>query len=84
MRLYLALAVLLLALLAYTEAQDDTMQQKFSNVGDQITEFGQSIAEKTKKAFQTIQDSDFAVATRDFFRNGFEKLKKQVEDISNP
>ncbi|XP_061802488.1 apolipoprotein C-I [Nerophis lumbriciformis] len=84
MRLYLALAVLLLALVAYTEAQDDTMQQKFANVGDQLSEFGQTIAEKTKTAFQTIQDSDFAVATRDFFKNGFEKLKKQMQDISNP
>ncbi|XP_061770673.1 apolipoprotein C-I-like [Nerophis ophidion] len=84
MRLYLAIGVLLLALLAYTEAQDDTIQQRFANVGDQLSEFGQSIAEKTKAAMKTIQDSDFAIATRNFFQNGFEKLKKSVEDIRNP
>uniref|UniRef100_A0A087XQE1 Apolipoprotein C-I n=1 Tax=Poecilia formosa TaxID=48698 RepID=A0A087XQE1_POEFO len=68
MRLYLAAAVLLLALVAYTdclsEAQDDSLAEKFSNFGDQITEFGKNVAEKAKTHFDTIATSEFAENTR--------------------
>uniref|UniRef100_A0A672YDC3 Uncharacterized protein n=1 Tax=Sphaeramia orbicularis TaxID=375764 RepID=A0A672YDC3_9TELE len=58
MRLYLAVAVLVLAFVAYTEAQEETMEQKIANVGSQITEFGQQVAEQTKAALESFKNSE--------------------------
>ena len=94
MKLFLAVAVLMLALVAYTggihtsaantkpvtapsflcvtwtcvgspaEAQDDTLEDKFSRFGDKMTEIGQTVAEKAKTTFENIHNSDAAVSTR--------------------
>lgn len=96
MRLYLAVAVLMLALVAYTgrfdvtslyqrlrcaffffcfslhvsfcsspaEAQDDSIQQKFTDFGETISEFGRNVAEKAKDTAERIHNSDFAVNAR--------------------
>uniref|UniRef100_A0AAX7TLH7 Uncharacterized protein n=1 Tax=Astatotilapia calliptera TaxID=8154 RepID=A0AAX7TLH7_ASTCA len=65
MRLYLAVAVLMLAFVAYTEAQDDTsFTDKFDRFGQKLTEIGQSLAEKTKNAFDDIHNSEFGTSTR--------------------
>uniref|UniRef100_A0A3Q2QLB3 Apolipoprotein C-I-like n=1 Tax=Fundulus heteroclitus TaxID=8078 RepID=A0A3Q2QLB3_FUNHE len=82
MRLYLAAAVLLLAFVAYTEAQDDSITDKFSNFGDQITEFGKNVAEKAKTHFDTISNSEFAANTRNWFTEQIEKLKTKIDEIS--
>lgn len=97
MRLYLAVAVLVLAFVAYTgrlrfvlithlkragyvfipsymscnslslsiaEAQEETIEQRFSKFGEQMTQFGDDLAEKTKAAITQIHNSDFAVSSR--------------------
>ncbi|KAM4736701.1 apolipoprotein C-I [Anableps anableps] len=82
MRLYLAAAVLLLALVAYTEAQDDTIAEKFSNFGDQVTEFGKNVAEKAKTHFDNFRTSEFAENTSNWFREQFQKIKSKIDEIS--
>ncbi|XP_034553890.1 apolipoprotein C-I [Notolabrus celidotus] len=82
MRLYLAVAVLMLALVAYTEAQDDTVEQKFAKFGEQMTELGQNLADKTQTAFQGIHESEFATTTRDWFAKQMEKLKAKLGEIT--
>uniref|UniRef100_A0A3P9HAE0 Apolipoprotein C-I n=1 Tax=Oryzias latipes TaxID=8090 RepID=A0A3P9HAE0_ORYLA len=80
MRLYLAVAVLMLAFVAYTEAQDG--DQTYTQLKDQITEFGKTFAEKAKNTFETIHNSEFAETTRSWFTSAFDKLKTKFEEIN--
>ncbi|XP_028280358.1 apolipoprotein C-I [Parambassis ranga] len=74
MRLYLAVALLMLAFVAYTEAQEDTIEQKFTKFGEQISELSRNLAEKAKTAFQDINTSEFATNAKNWFTEQFEKL----------
>lgn len=95
MRLYLAVAVLMLAFVAYTgrscvnytvktspqssflpccvtlcpslspaEAQEETIEQRFTKFGEQMSEMSKTLAEKAKNTFEQIQTSEIAVNTK--------------------
>uniref|UniRef100_A0A669BT51 Apolipoprotein C-I n=1 Tax=Oreochromis niloticus TaxID=8128 RepID=A0A669BT51_ORENI len=84
MRLYLAVAVLMLAFVAYTEAQDDTsIQERFDRFGQKLTEIGQSLAEKTKTAFQDLHNSEFGTSTRNWFTDAFQKMKLFMQKMKS-
>ncbi|XP_075965749.1 apolipoprotein C-I [Anarhichas minor] len=82
MKLYLAVAVLMLAFVAYTEAQDQveepTIEQRFSNFGEQMAEAGKNLAEKAKTTFEDIQNSKFATDSRDWFQTQIDNLKAKL------
>ncbi|XP_035528309.1 apolipoprotein C-I [Morone saxatilis] len=80
MRLYLAVAVLLLALVAYTEAQEDTVERSFAEFGNQMTEMGKNLAEKAKTTIDQIRESEFAVNSRTWFNDQFEKIKTKFAE----
>ncbi|XP_030250215.1 apolipoprotein C-I [Sparus aurata] len=82
MRLFLAVAVLMLAFIAYTEAQEETTEQTFAKFGEQMTEMGKDLAEKAKTTFENINNSEFAVTSRNWFTQQLEKLKNRVQEIS--
>ncbi|XP_038132245.1 apolipoprotein C-I [Cyprinodon tularosa] len=82
MRLYLAAAVLLLAFVAYTEAQDDSIQDRLSTFRDQVTEFGKTVAEKAKTHFDTMRTSEFAESTKNWFTERFQQIKQKIDEIS--
>ncbi|GAA6220354.1 apolipoprotein C-I-like [Lates japonicus] len=82
MRLFLAVAVLMLAFVAYTEAQDDTIEQKFANFGEQVSEVTRNLAEKAKTAFEDIHRSQFATDTRNWFDELIEKAKSKFTEIA--
>ncbi|XP_045901439.1 apolipoprotein C-I [Micropterus dolomieu] len=82
MRLYLAVAVLVLAFVAYTEAQEETIEQRFSKFGEQMTQFGGDLAEKTKAAIEQIRNSDFAVSSKNWLHEQFERLKNKLGEVS--
>ncbi|XP_036928817.1 apolipoprotein C-I isoform X3 [Acanthopagrus latus] len=82
MRLFLAVAVLMLAFIAYTEAQEETAEQKLAKFGKQMTEMGKNLAEKAKNTFENINNSEFAVTSRNWFTEQLEKLKTRVQEIS--
>ncbi|KAM8735107.1 apolipoprotein C-I [Acanthopagrus schlegelii] len=82
MRLFLAVAVLMLAFIAYTEAQEETAEQKLAKFGKQMTEMGKNLAEKAKTTFENINNSEFAVTSRNWFTEQLEKLKTRVQEIS--
>uniref|UniRef100_UPI003AACC751 apolipoprotein C-I n=1 Tax=Centroberyx gerrardi TaxID=166262 RepID=UPI003AACC751 len=83
MKLYLAVAVLVLALAAHTEAQEpETVEEKLANFGNQMTEMGKNLAEKTKTAFEDLHNSEFATNTRDWFQRQFDIVKAKIEDLS--
>ncbi|XP_028327058.1 apolipoprotein C-I [Gouania willdenowi] len=79
MRLYLAVAVLVLALVAYTEAQDATMEEKMTQFGDQVTQLGKDFAEKAKNTFENIHNSETAENIRKWFNEQMEKVKKNLQ-----
>ncbi|XP_069559979.1 apolipoprotein C-I [Brachyistius frenatus] len=80
MRLYLAVAVLMLALVAYTDAQGESVEQKFQRFGEQFSEMGQTLAEKAKTTFQDLHNSEFAVSSRNWFTEQFEKVKSKLTE----
>merc|ERR1711915_96488 len=80
MRLYLAVAVLMLAFVAYTEAEE-TVEQKFAAFGKQMTEMSQTLAEKAKTTFDDISTSEFAVTTKNWFSEQFEMMKAKLQEI---
>ncbi|XP_037642016.1 apolipoprotein C-I [Sebastes umbrosus] len=84
MRLYLAVAMLMLAFVAYTEAQDaePTVEERFSQFGQKMTEMGQTVAEKARAAMDTVQNSEFAKKTNDWFTEQFNRMKAKMEEIS--
>ncbi|CAL8247519.1 unnamed protein product [Lota lota] len=86
MKLYLAVAVLLLALATQSEAQTvegptDAIVDKFNQFGDTVSELGQDIALKTKTAFQRIHESEFATSSRNWFSDQLEKMKAKLEEL---
>ncbi|XP_071388880.1 apolipoprotein C-I [Centroberyx affinis] len=83
MKLYLAVAVLVLALAAHTEAQEpETIEEKLANFGTQVTEFGKDLAEKTKNAFQDLHNSEVATNTRSWFQRQLDSMKAKFEELS--
>ncbi|XP_034409926.1 apolipoprotein C-I [Cyclopterus lumpus] len=78
MRVYLAVALLMLAFVAYTEAQDaETIEEKFSNFGKQMAEVSKNVAEKAKTAFQELHNSEFATESRTWVQKQIENIKAQ-------
>uniref|UniRef100_A0A3B5AVB8 Uncharacterized protein n=1 Tax=Stegastes partitus TaxID=144197 RepID=A0A3B5AVB8_9TELE len=78
MRLYLAVAVLLLALVAYTEAQDDT----FSKFTEHLTDAGRKLQEGATNTYEKIRNSDAVNNMGDFF-NGLIAKVKSLGDSTN-
>ncbi|KAK2903089.1 hypothetical protein Q8A67_007802 [Cirrhinus molitorella] len=74
MKLYLAAAVLMLVLAVHTEAQDEpTLEQQFAKFQTQVKEIADDLTEKTKSTFEQLEKSDFAVKTKSWFSEQFEK-----------
>ncbi|KAM9353284.1 apolipoprotein C-I [Symphorus nematophorus] len=78
MRLFLAVAVLMLALVAYTEAQDEeTFDKKISAFREQVVDVGRTLAEKAKTVIEQVNNSDMVTSARSWLTEGFETLKKK-------
>ncbi|KAF3692149.1 hypothetical protein EXN66_Car007825 [Channa argus] len=77
MRLYLAVAMLMLAFVAYTEAQEDTIQDKFSQFGDKLTDLGRQVADHAKTAYDQFQNSKAG----QWFTDNINKLKAKIGEI---
>ncbi|XP_077430661.1 apolipoprotein C-I [Vanacampus margaritifer] len=71
MKLYLAVAVLLLALIAYADAQDETIEEKFNKYGEQVAQVFRNIADSTKETFDNIGNSQFANNVKNWFKDQF-------------
>ncbi|XP_068507877.1 apolipoprotein C-I [Syngnathus scovelli] len=71
MKVYLAVAVLLLALIAYTDAQDETIEEKLSRYGDRVAETFKDMAANTKETFDNLGNSEFANSIKNWFKKQF-------------
>ncbi|KAJ4922782.1 hypothetical protein JOQ06_022769, partial [Pogonophryne albipinna] len=72
MRLYLVVAMLVLALAAFTQAQD--AEATVSG----ITEMGQSLADKAKATFEDIRNSDIVSSSQAWLEQQLEKVKQKI------
>ncbi|XP_029928436.1 apolipoprotein C-I [Myripristis murdjan] len=80
MKLYLAVAVLMLAFAAQAEAQqDDTL----ANFGTKVKEVTLDMGEKVKTAFEEVHNSDFAVNTRKWFAGQFDAFLEQYQRMTS-
>lgn len=82
MRLLVAISVLVLVLAAHSDAQESepTLEQRFTQFQQQMQTLTDDLAEKTKTAFEQFQTSEFAVKTKNFFTEQFEKLKQKMSE----
>ncbi|XP_033836809.1 apolipoprotein C-I [Periophthalmus magnuspinnatus] len=76
MKLYLAIAVLVLAFVAYTEAQEVTMEERFNNLGQQMSEFGKTVAEKAKTALDGLNNNENVQKAKSWFQEQFQKMQE--------
>ncbi|XP_049902557.1 apolipoprotein C-I [Epinephelus moara] len=79
MRLYLAIAVLMLALVAYTEAQEDTIEQKFAKFTEQVSQVGEKLGEQFKTSYDDFQTSEFVVSSRARLNEFIEWVKTRTQ-----
>ncbi|XP_059195424.1 apolipoprotein C-I [Centropristis striata] len=82
MKLYLAVAVLMLAFVAYTEAQEETIEQKLATFTSQVNDVGRTLAEKAKTALTEFQESEFAKKTTSWFQEQVQKFQNQYQAIT--
>ncbi|XP_074540195.1 apolipoprotein C-I [Halichoeres trimaculatus] len=77
MRLFLAVAVLVLALVAYTEAQDATFQEHVTKIGQQLTEAGKNFAERAHGVIEDIGNSEVVVSGRNWLSGVVDKMRER-------
>ncbi|XP_033958910.1 apolipoprotein C-I [Pseudochaenichthys georgianus] len=96
MRLYLVVAMLVLALAAFTQAQDaeaaveapveaaveETVEEKFAVFTNQMGEMGKKLADKAQTTFEGIRSSEFVASSQSWFEKQLEKFKQKIGEIS--
>ncbi|KAJ4922783.1 hypothetical protein JOQ06_022770 [Pogonophryne albipinna] len=84
MRLYLVVAMLVLALAAFTQAQDAeaTVEEKFAVFTNQMGEMGKKLADKAQTTFEDIRSSEFVASSQAWFEQQLEKMKQKIGEIS--
>ncbi|XP_058876527.1 apolipoprotein C-I-like [Acipenser ruthenus] len=75
-----ALVVLALAVLVESAPQDATLTERFNNFQTKVETLTQDLTEKTKAAVEELHNSEFSVNTRNWFKDTFETLKKQMDE----
>ncbi|KAK5861891.1 hypothetical protein PBY51_017331 [Eleginops maclovinus] len=83
MRVYLVVAMLVLALAAFTVAQEqeEAVEQKFADFTSQMSEMGKNLAEKAKTTFEDIKNSDFVANSQSWFDRNLELMKQKLAEI---
>ncbi|KAI4811154.1 hypothetical protein KUCAC02_014072 [Chaenocephalus aceratus] len=90
MRLYLVVAMLVLALAAFTQAQDaeveaaveETVEEKFAVFTNQMGEMGKKLADKAQTTFEEIRSSEFVASSQSWFEQQLEKIKQKIGEIN--
>ncbi|XP_068616671.1 apolipoprotein C-I [Brachionichthys hirsutus] len=84
MRLYLAVAVLMLAFVAYAEAEgEDTIGERLSNFGQTVADMSQQAFAKSRETAQTVFENEHVVIVREYVQDALEKLLQKFQDLSN-
>ncbi|XP_027004558.1 apolipoprotein C-I [Tachysurus fulvidraco] len=81
MKLYLAVATLMLVLIAQSEAvEEPTIEEHFANIQAKFQEFGTSLSEKTSTVLKKLEDSEVLTKTKNWFVDSFEKVKNKLDE----
>ncbi|XP_023688963.1 apolipoprotein C-I [Paramormyrops kingsleyae] len=80
MRLSIAIAVLVLAVIANSEAEEPTLEEQFAKFQNQMKDFADDVAVKTKSTLDQIHQSEFAAKTRNWFTEQFDKMKQKIDE----
>ncbi|XP_072316456.1 apolipoprotein C-I [Eucyclogobius newberryi] len=75
MKLYLAIAVLMLAFVAYTEVAEASVENRFNQFGQQVTDFGKTVAEKAKSAMSDFNQNENVQKAKNWFQERLEAVK---------
>ncbi|XP_036449127.1 apolipoprotein C-I-like [Colossoma macropomum] len=76
MRLYLAVAVLMmLVVAAQAETQMPPAFQKIADFHQKVVEFGSDLSDKASAAFKKLEESEFVTKTKSWFTEQMSKLK---------
>ncbi|XP_041649655.1 apolipoprotein C-I [Cheilinus undulatus] len=79
MRLFLAVAVLMLAFIAYTEAQEETFEEKMTNFGNQMTEFFRGVVERANAGIEDMKNSQAVTDARSWAEKLSERLMNNFQ-----
>ncbi|KAM9114744.1 apolipoprotein C-I [Pangshura tecta] len=85
MRPAVSIALILVALTVLADsAQDEptepTLTQKFEKFQNKLQAFAESIADKTKAAFQELHHREFSEKARNWFSEQFQNLKEKFNE----
>ncbi|GAA6109994.1 apolipoprotein C-I [Tachysurus ichikawai] len=81
MKLYLAVATLMLVLIAQSEAaEEQTIEEHFANIQAKFQEFGAGLSEKTTTVLKNLGDSEVLTKTKNWFADSFEKVKNKFDE----
>ncbi len=84
MRLYLAIATLMLVLIAHSEAAEEpTIEQHFANLQDKVNEFTDNLGKKATDAWKQLENSKLFSTTSDWLNEQFQSIKKKIDDTFN-
>ncbi|XP_026516737.1 apolipoprotein C-I [Trachemys scripta elegans] len=85
MRPAVSIALILVALTvladsAQAQSTEPTLTKKLENFQNKLQAFADSIADKTKAAFQELHHSEFSEKTRNWFSEQFQKMKEKFNE----
>ncbi|XP_058272203.1 apolipoprotein C-I [Hemibagrus wyckioides] len=81
MKLYLAVATLMLVMIAHSEATEEpTIEEHFANFQAKLQEFGTDLGEKTSKVLKDLDNSEFVTKTKNWLSVNLEKLKNKFDE----
>uniref|UniRef100_A0A3P8W7U9 Apolipoprotein C-I n=1 Tax=Cynoglossus semilaevis TaxID=244447 RepID=A0A3P8W7U9_CYNSE len=77
MRLFLAVAVLMLAFVAYTAAEEETVQEKLNKFAERVADAGRTVADGARTQYDRLRNSEFATNAKNWFQRQVEKLQSK-------
>ncbi|KAI5620546.1 apolipoprotein C-I isoform 2 precursor [Silurus asotus] len=81
MKLYLAVATLMLVLLAHSEAvEEPTIEQHFANIQAKLKEFGEDLSEKTTTILKQIENHEITIKTKSWIDEQLGNLKQRFAE----
>ncbi|CAM4698874.1 apolipoprotein C-I [Caretta caretta] len=73
-------ALTVLADSAQAQPTELTLSEKFENFQNRLQAFADSIADRTKAAFQELHHSELSEKTRNWFSEQFQKMKEKFNE----
>ncbi|XP_068180572.1 apolipoprotein C-I [Antennarius striatus] len=84
MRLYLAVAVLMLAFVAYAAAEEEqTFMERLTNFRQRAVELGQNAYARSVESLQQLANSEFVTKSKSYIQNTMDTIVERVKGSSS-